>query len=87
MTPVQFITELFGDGWTHSQLPVFLVMLQQAQEDARRYHLVRDKIAEDNEILIACMNLLLQFHHLTISIYNSLYNSLFTLNQRGLGGY
>ena len=50
MTPVQFITELFGDGWTQSQLPVFLVMLQQAQEDARRYHLVRDKIAEDNEI-------------------------------------
>ena len=50
MTPVQFITELFGDGWTHSQLPVFLVMLQQAQEDARRYHLVRDKIAKDNEI-------------------------------------
>ena len=50
MTPVQFITELFGDGWTQSQLPVFLVMLQQAQEDARRYHLVRDKIAEDDEI-------------------------------------
>lgn len=50
MTPVQFITELFGDGWTHSQLPVFLVMLQQAQEDARRYHLVRDKIAEENDM-------------------------------------
>ena len=50
MTPVQFITELFGDGWTHSQLPVFLVMLQQAQEDARRYHLVRDKIAEEGDI-------------------------------------
>jgi hypothetical protein len=45
MTPVQFITELFGDGWTHSQLPVFLEMLRQAQEDAKRYHLVRDQIA------------------------------------------
>ena len=50
MTPVQFITELFGDGWTQSQLPVFVAMLRQAQEDARRYHLVRDKIAEDDEI-------------------------------------
>lgn len=48
MTPVQFITEIFGDGWTQSQLPVFLAMLRQAQEDARRYHLIRDKLTEEN---------------------------------------
>lgn len=42
MTPKQFITELFGDDWKPSQLPVFLVMAEKMSEDAQRYHVLRD---------------------------------------------
>jgi uncharacterized protein with von Willebrand factor type A (vWA) domain len=42
MTPEQFITELFGDGWESSQLPAFLAMAERMSDDAQRYHVVRD---------------------------------------------
>lgn len=42
MTPEQFITELFGEGWDERQLPVFLVMAERMSDDAQRYHVVRD---------------------------------------------
>jgi hypothetical protein len=42
MTPDQFITELFGDGWEESQLPAFLAMAERMNDDAQRYHVVRD---------------------------------------------
>ena len=42
MTPPEFITALFGEGWTQAQLPVFLEMLRRSQEDAQRYHELRD---------------------------------------------
>jgi hypothetical protein len=45
MTRDQFIDELFGLGWTDSQLPVFLEMLRKMQEDAKRYHELRESIA------------------------------------------
>jgi len=48
MTEVQFIDELFGPEWTYSQLPVFLEMLKKAQEDAKRYHELREHIAKGN---------------------------------------
>ena len=47
MTTEQFITDLFGDGWTESQLPVFLQILRQTQEDALRYHAIRDAATGD----------------------------------------
>jgi hypothetical protein len=42
MTPDQFITELFGDGWEPSQLSTFLIMAERMSDDAQRYHVVRD---------------------------------------------
>lgn len=45
MSPDQFIDALFGSGWTEAQLPVFLEMLKKMQEDAQRYHEVRDTLA------------------------------------------
>ena len=42
MTPDQFITELFGEGWDERQLPVFLSMAERMSEDAQRYHVIRD---------------------------------------------
>jgi hypothetical protein len=48
MTEVQFIDELFGPEWTYSQLPVFLEMLKKAQEDAKRYHELREHIARES---------------------------------------
>lgn len=42
MTPDQFISELFGEGWDERQLPVFLVMAEKMSEDAQRYHVLRD---------------------------------------------
>ena len=50
MTPEEFITGLFGEGWTESQLPVFLTMLMAAQEDAKRYYEIRDILAGDRFI-------------------------------------
>ena len=47
MTPEEFITAMFGDGWTPEQLPVFLSMVEQAQEDAKRYHEIRDMLTEE----------------------------------------
>lgn len=44
MTPEQFITELFGEGWDERQLPVFLSMAERMSDDAQRYHVVRDYI-------------------------------------------
>lgn len=42
MTPKQFITELFGEDWKPSQLPVFADTLKAWAEDAQRYYAVRD---------------------------------------------
>jgi hypothetical protein len=42
MTPKQFITELFGEGWKPSQLPAFVDTLKAWSEDAQRYYAVRD---------------------------------------------
>lgn len=47
MTSAQFITDLFGDGWTEAQLPVFLEILRQTQHDALRYHAIRDAAVGD----------------------------------------
>lgn len=49
MTPSEFITELFGYGWKKEQLPVFLEMLRKAQEDAQRYHEIREALAKHQE--------------------------------------
>lgn len=45
MTPQEFIDALFGKGWTESQLPLFLVMLQQMEQDSKRYHEIRELLA------------------------------------------
>lgn len=45
MTADDFVTALFGEGWKSEQLPVFLFMVQQAQEDAKRYYEIRDNLA------------------------------------------
>jgi hypothetical protein len=42
MTPKDFITELFGEGWKPSQLPTFLDQLKVWADDAQRYYVVRD---------------------------------------------
>jgi hypothetical protein len=47
VTPAQFITDLFGDGWTEEQLPVFLEILRQTQHDALRYYVIRDAASGD----------------------------------------
>lgn len=48
MTTDEFVTHLFGEGWTPEQLPIFAHMLKQAQDDARRYHELRDHLAMRN---------------------------------------
>lgn len=50
MTPVEFITELFGEDWSSHQLPVFLEMVKKMQEDALRYQALRDAFMGENEI-------------------------------------
>ena len=42
MTPKDFVTELFGEGWKPSQLPSFLDAIKGWSEDSQRYHAVRD---------------------------------------------
>jgi hypothetical protein len=49
VTKDQFIDALFGPGWTEAQLPVFLEMLRQMQEDAKRYHELREQIAKGSD--------------------------------------
>lgn len=51
MTPEQFITALFGEGWKPEQLPVFLNMLMRCQADAKRYHELRDALAKGDELV------------------------------------
>ena len=51
MTPHQFIDGLFGPGWTEFQLPVFLEMLMKMQDDARRYHELREILARKNDFV------------------------------------
>ena len=53
MTPEEFIDALFGKGWNNQQLPVFLSILQQMDEDAKRYHQVRDVMASGNASYVA----------------------------------
>lgn len=45
MNAEEFVTALFGEGWKSDQLPVFLFMVKQAQEDARRYYEIRDHLS------------------------------------------
>jgi hypothetical protein len=42
MTPKDFVTELFGEGWKHSQLTSFLDAIKGWSEDSQRYYAVRD---------------------------------------------
>jgi hypothetical protein len=42
LTPEEFITALFGEGWSPEMLPIFLDMLKQMSADAQRYYIVRD---------------------------------------------
>ena len=49
MTPSEFITALFGEGWTEGQLPLFLNMLMRCQADAERYHELRDALAKGED--------------------------------------
>jgi hypothetical protein len=51
MTPSEFVTALFGEGWTEGQLPVFLNMLMRVQEDAGRYLELRDALAKGDELV------------------------------------
>ena len=53
MTPEEFITELFGSDWTEDKLPLFLVMLEQMEQDAKRYHEVREIMALGNASYVA----------------------------------
>ena len=53
MTPEEFIDALFGKGWNNQQLPVFLHILKQMDEDAKRYHQVRDVMAAGNASYVA----------------------------------
>ena len=42
MTPKDFVTELFGEGWKPSQLTSFLDAIKGWSEDSQRYYAVRD---------------------------------------------
>lgn len=53
MTPTEFIDAVFGKGWTESQLPLFVVMLKQMEDDAKRYHEVREVMAAGNASYVA----------------------------------
>lgn len=46
MTETEFIDELFGAGWTHDQLPVFLAMVKAYKENSERYLELRDRSGE-----------------------------------------
>lgn len=43
MTPEEFITALFGEGWEPEMLPIFLDIMKQLSADAQRYYVVRDR--------------------------------------------
>ncbi len=49
MTPSEFITALFGDGWTEAQLPIFAIMISSMQEDAKRYHEIREALCRGTD--------------------------------------
>jgi hypothetical protein len=49
MTPAEFITTLFGAGWTEDQLPVFANMISAMQEDALRYHEIREVLCRGTD--------------------------------------
>lgn len=53
MTPEQFIDALVGEGWTLGQLPGFVLIIGQAQEDAKRYHELREQLANQPGAFIA----------------------------------
>ena len=59
MTPSEFITALFGDGWTEAQLPVFAIMISSMQEDAKRYHEIRDVLCRGTDWVAARAELML----------------------------
>jgi hypothetical protein len=42
MTPKDFVTELFGEGWKPTQLTSFLDAIKGWSEDSQRYYAVRD---------------------------------------------
>lgn len=48
MTPEEFIDALFGKGWTNDQLPIFLEVLKGFDRDSKRYHEIRDILANTN---------------------------------------
>jgi len=42
MTADDLVTELLGQGWSESVLPIFLNELKKMGEDAHRYYFIRD---------------------------------------------
>ncbi len=48
MTPEEFIDALFGEGWTNDQLPLFLDILKGFDRDSKRYHEIRELLANRN---------------------------------------
>ena len=70
MTPEEFIDALFGKGWTQQQLPLFLYILKQMDEDAKRYHQVRDVMATGNASYVADRKALYEIDELVDSARN-----------------
>lgn len=70
MTPEEFINALFGEGWTQQQLPLFLHILKQMDEDAKRYHQVRDVMATGNASYVADRKALYEIDALVDSARN-----------------
>lgn len=58
MTPSEFITALFGHGWSESQLPVYATMISAMQEDARRYHEIREVLCRGTDWVAARADLM-----------------------------
>jgi CRISPR/Cas system-associated protein endoribonuclease Cas2 len=70
VTPEEFIDALFGKGWTTQQLPVFLHILKQMDEDAKRYHQVREVMASGNISYVADKKALYEIDELVDSARN-----------------
>lgn len=59
MTPTEFITALFGEGWTESQLPVFAIMISAMQDDAKRYHEIKEVLCKGTDWVAARADLMM----------------------------
>ena len=59
MTPSEFITALFGEGWTEAQLPIFAIMISSMQEDAKRYHEIKEVLCKGTDWVAARADLMM----------------------------